>query len=141
MEQRLTLITLGVEDLDKVRSFYQEAFGWEPLENSNEDIVFFQLNGIQLALFGREALADDATVPARGSGFKGFTLAHNLRSEEEVDALFSELEAKGAKIVKKPHKVFWGGYSGYIADPEDNLWEIAYNPHMTYDKFGNVVAS
>ncbi|NIW47177.1 MAG: VOC family protein [candidate division Zixibacteria bacterium] len=139
MQQRLTLITLGINNLEKMRSFYQNTFGWKPLENSSDQIVFFQLNGILLSLYGREALAEDAEVSSVGSGFKGFTLAHNLRSEEEVDQLFSELESKGAKIVKHPRKVFWGGYSGYIADPEDNLWEIAYNPFMEYDEAGNVV--
>lgn len=141
MEQRLTLITLGVRNLEKMRSFYTETFGWEPLEHSNSEIVFFQLNGIQLALFGREDLAEDAEVDASGSGFKGFSLAHNLQSEEEVDRLFEKLESKGADIQKRPQKTSWGGYSGYIADPEDNLWEIACNPFMNYDEAGNVLPS
>lgn len=140
MEQRLTLITLGVDDHTGMRQFYTEVFGWEPTEASNENITFFQLNGIQLALFGREELAEDAQVNIEGSGFRSFTLAHNLRSEQKVDELFEELTGNGAKTAKEPEKTPWGGYSGYIADPEGNLWEIAYNPFMGYDEDGNVVA-
>lgn len=130
MEQRLTLITLGVSDLSRSRSFYENAFGWSVTEDSNENIVFFQLNGIRLALFPEHELAEDAGVPAEGSGFKKFSLAHNVRSEAEVDQLIAQLEAKGAKVIKRPQKVFWGGYSSYVADPDNNLWEIAYNPYL-----------
>lgn len=147
MEQRLTYITLGVNDLPLMRDFYKNVFGWEPMD-ANENVVFFRLNGIVLGLFGNTALAEDAGVPAtglpatgasaEGEGFKGFSLSHNLRSEEEVDALFSALEEKGVKVVKRPEKVFWGGYSSYVADPEGNLWEIAYNPYLKMDSEGNV---
>ncbi|MBB6610396.1 VOC family protein [Pontibacter sp. Tf4] len=137
MEQRITLITLGVKNLQRSRDFYINTFGWKPLETSTESIVFFQLNGIQLALFPQESLADDAGVPADGSGFRGFSLAHNVRSEKEVDELVALLEAKGVRVLKHPEKVFWGGYSSYIADPDDNLWEIAYNPFMPLDASGN----
>lgn len=139
MEQRLTLITLGVKDLEKMRLFYQHTFGWKPLENSNENVVFFQLNGIQLGLFGWKDLADDANVNSTGNGFKGFSLAQNLSSKKEVDQLFKNLRSRGATITKNPSETFWGGYSGYIADPEHNLWEIAYNPFMEYDESGNVI--
>ena len=139
MEQRLTLITIGVEDHTEMRRFYIEVFGWEPTEASNGDITFFHLNGIQLALFGKEDLAQDANVQAEGMGFKSFTLAHNLQSKEDVDVLFKELVEKGASVAKKPEKTPWGGYSGYIADPEGNLWEIANNPFMKYDEGGNVI--
>lgn len=138
MEQRLTLITLGVRNLQRSRDFYQNIFGWQPLESTNESIVFFQLNGLQLALFPQESLADDAGVEADGKGFRGFSLAYNVRSEKEVDELVSGLEAKGATVLKQPQKVFWGGYSSYITDPDDNLWEIAYNPFMSMDEKGNV---
>jgi hypothetical protein len=130
MDQRITLITLGVSDLKKSRRFYEEKFGWTPLPNSSEDIVFFQLNGIQLALFPEHALAEDAKVAAQGTGFKKFSLAYNVRSEKEVDAVIADLESKGVSILKHPEKVFWGGYSSYIADPDQNLWEIAYNPYL-----------
>lgn len=133
MEPRLTLITLGVKNLQRAKEFYQHVFGWKPADSSNESIIFFELNGIQLALFPQESLADDAGVPAEGSGFKKFSLAHNMRSEKEVDELVAKLEEKGATVVKRPEKVFWGGYSSYIADPDDNLWEIAYNPFLLPD--------
>ena len=137
MEQRITLITLGVKNLQRSRDFYINIFGWKPLETSNESILFFHLNGIQLALFPQESLADDAGVPADGKGFRGFSLAHNVRSEKEVDELVASLEAKGVTVLKQPEKVFWGGYSSYIADPDDNIWEIAYNPFMPLDASGN----
>jgi uncharacterized protein len=128
MEQRLNIITLGVNDLTAMTAFYQNVFGWEKSEMSNENISFFKLNGILLGLFGKEALAEDAMVDYHGEGFKGFTLAYNARSEKEVDDIIIDLRVKGAKIIKAPHHVFWGGYSGYVADLEDNLWEVAYNP-------------
>ncbi|NEM98950.1 VOC family protein [Pontibacter burrus] len=137
MEQRITLITLGVKNLQRSKDFYINTFGWKPQETSNESILFFQLNGIQLALFPQESLADDAGVSADGKGFRGFSLAHNVRSEKEVDELVAALEAKGVRVLKQPEKVFWGGYSSYIADPDDNLWEIAYNPFMPLDASGN----
>ena len=137
MQQRITLITLGVKNLQRSKDFYINTFGWKPLKTSNESILFFQLNGIQLALFPQESLADDAGVPADGKGFRGFSLAYNVGSEKEVDELVAALEEKGVKVLKHPGKVFWGGYSSYIADPDENLWEIAYNPFMHLDADGN----
>lgn len=93
-------------------------------------VAFFTLNGSWLGLYGREALAEDAAVPAEGSGFAGFALAHNVDSEDEVDAVMKQAVAAGATMVKQPRKVFWGGYSGYFRDPDGHLWEIAYNPHF-----------
>lgn len=130
MEQRITFITLGVSDLKTSREFYENKFGWTPLPTSSDDIVFFQLNTIQLALFPDHALAEDAQVSGHGSGFKKFSLAHNVHSEKEVDDLIALLEERGVTIVKRPQKVFWGGYSAYVTDPDENLWEIAYNPHL-----------
>ncbi len=138
MEQRLTLITLGVNDLKTSRNFYQDIFGWKPEANSSDNVVFFKLNGIMLSLFPREELAKDAHVSAEGSGFRPFSLAYNLRSEKDVDALVAELRSKGAVVLKSPQKVFWGGYSGYVSDPDGNLWELAYNPYLPLDESGNV---
>lgn len=140
MEQRIKLITLGVRNLQRSREFYQNIFGWQPLESSTESIIFFQLNGLQLALFPQESLADDAGLEADGKGFKSFSLAYNVSSEKEVDDLVAELAGKGVRVLKQPENVFWGGYSSYIADPDDNLWEIAYNPFMKMDEKGNVLS-
>ncbi len=137
MQQRLTLITLGVKNLQRSRDFYIKIFGWTPTENSTEGVVFFQLNGMQLALFPQEALADDAGVSPDGNGFRRFSMAHNVNSEQEVDELVAALEEKGVNVLKQPGKVFWGGYSSYIADPDENLWEIAYNPFLPLDANGN----
>ncbi len=138
MEQRLTIITLGVSDLKNSTAFYETKFGWKKSELSNEYISFFTLNGIQLALYERNELAKDATVNPNGNGFKGFTIAYNTKSEKEVDQLITELRAKGVKIIKEPQKVNWGGYSSYVSDIDGYLWEIAFNPYLTLDKNGNV---
>jgi len=137
MEQRATIIGLGVADLEKATEFYENCFGWRKTETSNENITFFQLNGLLLSLYPRDLLARDAGIRPDGSGFKGFSLAHNLRSKAEVDTLFAQLSEKGVRIVKPAEEVFWGGYSGYIADLDNNLWEIAFNPFMTLDEHGN----
>lgn len=130
MEQRITLITLGVEDLKRSIEFYENMFGWRRSDMSNDNIVFYQLDGMFLALFPRNELAKDATVEAEGNGFRGFTLAYNVWSEKEVDDLINTMRSKHVRIVKDPQKVYWGGYSSYIADPDGNLWEIAYNPYI-----------
>lgn len=137
MEQKLTLVTLGVGDLDRSRRFYA-VLGWSEIEPQQDGVAFFQLNGIGLSLFPRAELAKDAEVADSAVGFSGITLAHNLRSEAEVDALFAEMVAAGAAAVKSPRKVFWGGYSGYVADPDGHLWEIAHNPFFPLDAVGNV---
>ena len=139
MEPRLTLITLGVNNLVASASFYEQNFGWQRLPASTDHIVFYGLNGIQLALFPKHELANDAGVSPDGSGFKSFSLAHNLRSEEAVDDLIAELEQKGVTIVKRPQKLFWGGYSSYISDPDGYLWEFAYNPYLPLDETGNAI--
>lgn len=140
MEQRLSIITLGVNDFQKATSFYEDIFGWEKMDSSNESITFFKLNGILLSLYPKEKLAEDAQVPAEGNGFRGLTLAFITRSESEVDELVTKLAAKGTTVVKAPEKAFWGGYSAYIADPEGTLWEIAYNPFLALDKTGNIIS-
>ena len=139
MEQRLSLITLGVSDLERARTFYREVFAWKLSDMSNENIAFFRLNGILLALFERGALAADAGVKPSGEGFRAFTLAYNTRSEQEVDRLVSLLRQRGARVVKEPEKAPWGGYSGYVADPDGHLWEIAYNPYLPMDAAGNIL--
>ena len=131
MEQHINYITLGVADLAESRRFYRDVFGWQETAGSNENIAFFQAgSALLLALFGQSALARDAQIPEQSSGFPRFTLAHNVGSEAEVDALFAGFAAKNANIIKAPQKVFWGGYSGYLADPDGFLWEIAFNPFL-----------
>ena len=139
MQQRVTIIGLGVTNLEASTAFYQEKFGWKLTKASNENISFFQLNGLLLSLYTKDKLAEDAMVDPTGSGFKGFTLAYNTRTKEEVDEIFADLSSKSVKIVKQPEQVFWGGYSGYVADLDDNLWEIAYNPFLELDADGNTV--
>lgn len=138
MNQHVHIITLGVKDLETSRKFYSETLGWKPAQASSEGIAFFQAGGVVLALFSRESLAEDAMTSAEGSGFSGITLAYNARSESEVDEIIADLKSKGVKIVKEPQKVFWGGYSSYFADPNDYLWEVAYNPFFAFDKDGNL---
>jgi uncharacterized protein len=127
MKPRISMITLGVTDLTRSIGFYEKGLGLPRMESPPE-VAFFTLNGTWLGLFGREALAEDAGVPAAGSGFTGVTLAHNVNSEAAVDALVQQAVAAGATLVKAPQKVVWGGYSGYFADPDGHLWEIAHNP-------------
>jgi uncharacterized protein len=139
MDQRLTMVTLGVSDLKKSTEFYVNNFGWTKAGSSNDDISFFHLQGMELGLFNRHELAKDATVNQAGEGFRGFILSYNARSEREVDEIFAVLKEKGVAIIKYPGKVFWGGYSGYIADPDENLWEIAYNPFLGLDEKGRTI--
>jgi len=128
MEQRLSFITLGVEDLNHSADFYENKFGWKRSDMSNENIIFFQLNGILLSVYDKNKLAEDATVDSTGDGFRGFTLSYLTRSEKEVDEIIEKLRKLKVKIIKEPQKVFWGGYSSYISDPDGYLWEIAFNP-------------
>ncbi|MFQ3789281.1 VOC family protein [Halomonas sp. A29] len=127
MKPRISMITLGVRDLAASIRFYEQGLGLPRMESPPE-VAFFTLNGTWLGLYGREALAEDAGVPAEGSGFAGIALAHNLASEAEVDELLEQAVAAGAKLVKPGQKVFWGGYSGYFSDPDGYLWEVAHNP-------------
>ena len=127
MQPRISMITLGVRDLAASVVFYRDGLGF-PLKKEEPDIAFFTLNGTWLGLYGREALAEDATIGAEGSGFPGFTLSHNVSSEAEVDRLLDEAAAAGATVVKPAQKVSWGGYSGYFKDPDGYLWEVAHNP-------------
>ena len=127
MKPRISMITLGVRDMKVAINFYQQGLGFPRLDSPPE-VAFFNLHGTWLGLYGREALADDAQVTAAGSGFEGFSLSHNVMSEDEVDGAMAEALKAGATLVKKPQKVSWGGYSGYFKDPDGHLWEVAYNP-------------
>lgn len=129
MKPRISMITLGVRDLAASVKFYEHGLGFPRMESPPE-VAFFTLNGTWLGLYGREALAADATVPPEGNGFESFTLAHNVHSKAEVDEIVTQAVEAGATLVKKPQKVFWGGYSGYFKDPDGHLWEVAHNPHF-----------
>jgi uncharacterized protein len=129
MEQRLSLVTLGVADLERARRFYEDGLGWRR-GNQHEEVAFYQLGGMVLALWGRDALARDARLPDAG-GFGGIALAYNARSREEVDAVLAEAAAAGGRILKPAEDTFWGGYSGYFADPDGHPWEVAWNPGWT----------
>jgi hypothetical protein len=137
MQPRLTLVTLGVTDLARSRAFY-EAWGWTASSASQPGVVFFQANGLALALFGRKALAEDAHVEDRPTGFAAISLAYNTHSKAETDEVFSRVIAAGARSLKPPQTVFWGGYSGYFADPDDHLWEVAWNPSFPLDDAGHL---
>ena len=137
MEQRLSLITLGVADVARSRAFY-EALGWRASGTSVESTVFFQLGGIVLALWGREALAGDAAIADSGSRFGGIALAHNVRARADVDGVLHEAERAGGRIVRAPANTDWGGYNGYFADPDDHRWEVAWNPHFRLEPDGTL---
>jgi hypothetical protein len=126
MEQRLSLVTLGVRDLAASRAFYKRL-GWTE-SPSNDHVAFFQCGGMVFALWGRDALAEDAGVAAAGKGFANVSLAQNVRSKEAVDAVLAEAKKAGATILKSGAEAFWGGYTGYFADPDGFAWEVAWNP-------------
>jgi catechol 2,3-dioxygenase-like lactoylglutathione lyase family enzyme len=129
MEARISIITLGVIDLNTSIRFYRDGLGF-PLREGSDGIAFFELKGTWLALFPRAALAADANVPAQGEGFPGFTLAHNVRSKEEVDRVLQQAQHAGAFLRKPAADTDWGGYSGYFQDLDGYLWEVAWNPHF-----------
>ena len=136
MEQRLSLVTLGVSDLARSRAFY-EALGWTTGAAPEDDVVFFQSGGMIVALWDRSQLAEDSGVTDTG-GWGGVTLAHNVGSPEAVDAVVAEAEAAGAKIARPGAPTFWGGYSGVFVDPDGHPWEVAHNPHWHLGKDGSV---
>jgi catechol 2,3-dioxygenase-like lactoylglutathione lyase family enzyme len=139
LEPRITLVSLGVMDLAASRRFYEQGLGWKVSNASNDSIAFIDLGGPVLGLYGRDALADDANLPhSKPGAFGGFALAHNVRSKEEVDRVLKEAEAAGAKILKPAEDVFWGGYSGYFADPDGHPWEVAWNPLAPLDENGRM---
>ncbi len=138
IDRRVSLITLGVADVGRSTAFY-ESLGWIRSSASQESITFIRLKGVALALFSRASLAEDAGVEDTSPGFSGVTLAHNVASPAEVDAVMEFAVSCGASLVKKPEKVFWGGYRGYFADPDGHLWEVAHNPFAPLDEDGHIV--
>jgi uncharacterized protein len=137
MEQRVSVITLGVADLKRSAEFY-ERLGWRRSMAKAEGIVFFQAGGMALALYPRNELAKDANVPPDGSGFPGISLSHNTRTAEEVDVVIARAAAAGALVLKPAQKAFWGGYSGYFADLDGFPWEVAWNPYFSIAEDGGV---
>jgi|SRR5580698_5858384 catechol 2,3-dioxygenase-like lactoylglutathione lyase family enzyme len=127
MKSKISVITLGVKDLPASLKFYRDGLGFTP-EGDTKDIAILKMEGAWLSLYPRESLAQDATVSPEGSGFHGFTMAHNVKSKKEVDDVLAFAVNAGAKLIKPGQDVFWGGYSGYFADPDNFLWEVAWNP-------------
>jgi predicted lactoylglutathione lyase len=137
MEQRITLITLGVTELARSTAFF-ERLGWKRSVTKAEGVSFFQCGTIAFSLFPRSDLAKDAGVAVEGSGFRGFSIAHNTRSKKEVDAVLAEVRQAGGEIVKPAEDAVWGGYSGYFRDLDGHLWEVAWNPGFPLDENGAV---
>jgi hypothetical protein len=136
MEQKVNMITLGVSDLAASTAFYR-CLGWQPAAASQDTVTFFQAGGVVLGLFPRDALAEDAKLPALpGPGSGAFTIAQNLASRDLVDRAIEEAVAAGATLIKAAEDVFWGGYSGYFADLDGHLWEVAWNPFFPLDDNG-----
>ena len=136
MDQRLSLVTLGVADVARARTFY-EALGWTTGAAPDDDVVFFQAGGMIVALWSRASLAEDSGVEDTG-GWGGVTLALNMRSPAEVDAVVEEARRAGARVAREPAATFWGGYSGAFVDPDGHPWEVAHNPHWTLHDDGSV---
>jgi uncharacterized protein len=136
VDQRLSLVTLGVADVARARAFY-EALGWTTGAAPDDDVVFFQAGGMIVALWSRASLAEDSGVEDTG-GWGGVTLALNMRSPAEVDAVVEEARRAGARVAREPAATFWGGYSGAFVDPDGHPWEVAHNPHWTLHDDGSV---
>lgn len=138
MRQKLNLITLGVGDLTRSLNFYEKGLGWKKSDKSVDDLALFPLGGITLALYPREELAADVTVPYQASLFYGLTFSYNAKSENEVDEVLKKVAALGAEIIKPAQKVFWGGYSGYFKDLDGYIFEVAFNPFWEFDENDNL---
>lgn len=137
MEPRISIVTLGVRDLDRAVRFY-EAMGLKRNEKAADGVAFFQMGGMILALWPREELANDAEVEDSPPGFAGVALAHNTRSDVEVDEVLAAAERAGGRVIKPAQRAFWGGWYGYFADTEGHLWEVAHNPGFPIDATGNI---
>lgn len=136
MEQRLTMVTLGVANVARSRAFY-EGLGFKSSSFKADDVAFFQMAGTVLSIYDRKSLANDiGATEKHAGGFNGVTLAWNARTEQEVDAAISEAVKAGAALIKEAEQTSWGGYAGYIADPDGHLWEIAFNPYWPLDEKG-----
>ncbi|MGH2630329.1 MAG: VOC family protein [Actinomycetota bacterium] len=131
------MITLGVSDLRRAVTFYEDVVGWKAAPGP-EGIAFFDLNGLVFSLYPDSDLAKDMDESATGRGYEGYALAHNVRSAVEVDAVFERLKSRGATVVKEPQKTEWGGYSGYFCDPDGHKWEVAHNPYWTIRSDGSI---
>lgn len=129
MEPRITLLTLGIDDLNRSLTFYRDGLGL-PTEGITQDVVFFKLQGAWLSLYERASLAADIGLGPRVDGFAGFTIAHNVRTPEDVDTLLKRAKRAGATIPKQAREMHWGGYVGFFADPDGHVWEITWNPHF-----------
>ena len=139
MKPRLNIVTLGVKDLKISREFYQNALGWQATKESDDNIVFFNHGGIVLGLYPLDKLAEDAEVSPDKSGFSGVTLAINLDTKDGVDELYNSIITKGGKSLVKPRVTFWGGYDAYFADPDGNVWEIAWASFWKFDEQGSLI--
>ena len=139
MDAKLNIVTLGVADLKRARDFYEHGLGWKASSVSGEQIAFFQLGGMVLALYPVDELAADAMQKPDGTGFRGLTLAQNVAAKEDVAAALRHAEQAGGRVVKPAQDVFWGGHSGYFADPDGHLWEVAWNPYFTLNERGEVI--
>lgn len=139
MEPRISLITLGVADLERAVRFYRDGLGWPHSSVGAGEVAFFRIQGTLLALYPRQALAADAGLPVAPPGFSGVILAHNVRSRVLVDVVMAEAVAAGATLVKSAQELSWGGYVGYVADPDGHVWEVAWNPGFPFADDGSVL--
>ncbi|MDX2223885.1 MAG: VOC family protein [Rhodospirillaceae bacterium] len=137
MDQRISAITLGVADVPRARAFY-DRLGWKAAKGSDAGTAFYQMNGLALILFGMKELAKDAGVERPGAGFDNISIAYNVASEAQVKQVLAKAKKAGGTILREASKAFWGGFTGYFADPDGHAWEVAYNPHWTLDAKGNV---
>lgn len=139
MEARVSFVTLGVRDFQRSVKFYRDGLGFPLSSASKGDVAFFKTGGVVLTLYPTDKLAEDAHVPPEGSGFRGVTLAHNVRSREEVSEVLALAAKAGATITKPAQDTFWGGHGGYFSDPDGHLWEIVFNPYFPFAEDGRVV--
>ena len=139
MEPRISFITLGVSDFQRAVTFYRDGLGFPLSSASKDDVAFFKTGGVVLALYPSDKLAEDAHVPPEGSGFRSVTLAHNVRTREDVSEVLALAAEAGATITKPAQDTFWGGHGGYFADPDGHLWEVVWNPFFPFAADGQVV--